>query len=132
MSEDPSIARSGPGQYPHNPPTYSCEHCGHPYGRISGLIEAFGGTWQEQLALVRRVGGSTPFEKQWTIAEHDGKRSMRETSRAAIDAAVTPTTGSTIKLLKVIAHDESQALDLLHVSGLPLRETPPIIATRGQ
>jgi hypothetical protein len=36
---------------------------------------------------------------------------------------VTPTTGSTIGLLKVIAHDESQALDLLHDPKLPIRET---------
>jgi len=55
--------------------------------------------------------------------EHDAKRSIRETSRAAIDAAVTPTIGTSIFLLKVIAHDESQVLEVLRDPKLPMRET---------
>lgn len=63
---------------PHSPASYTCELCGHHFGRLSGLIGAFGGTWEEQLALLRKVGGSTPIEREWVIAEHDAKPSMRE------------------------------------------------------
>ena len=36
---------------------------------------------------------------------------------------MTPTTGNTVGLLKVIAHTEDQVTQLLHDSELPIRET---------
>jgi len=112
------------GSYPHRPCAFGCALCGESYGTIAGMVEAFGPEdWRGQLELLRKVGGSTPQEREWVIAEDGGHRAMRPTARAAIDAIVTPTTGSTIRLCKVIAYTEAQVTQLLHDSALPMRET---------
>jgi hypothetical protein len=77
LTDDPAIIKSA-ANLPHSPASYTCELCGHHFSRLGGLIGAFGGTWEEQLALLRKVGGSTPIEREWVIAEHDAKPSMRE------------------------------------------------------
>jgi hypothetical protein len=123
LTDEPAIMRSGPGSYPDSPPSYQCALCGHSYGKLSGLINAFGGDWRDQLELLRKIGGSTPIEREWVIAEDDGKRAVRPRARAAIDAAVTPNTGSTIKLVKALAFQEDQVLNALHDPDLPLRDT---------
>jgi len=113
-----------PGNYPLSPITFQCGLCGKGYGTISGLIEVFGPEdWRDQLALFRKLPGTQPVEREWVIAEADGARCMRPMARLAIDAALTPTTGSTVKLLKVIAYQEDQVLAVLHNPDLPMRET---------
>lgn len=112
-----------PGHYPSRPAAFQCALFGEHYGAIAGLIAACVPEWKDQLALLRKVGSTEPVEYEWTIAEDDGVRCMRPTARLAIDAAVTPRIGNTIKLLKVIAHAEEQVTQLLHDSTLPMRAT---------
>jgi hypothetical protein len=111
------------GHYPHRPSRFVCEACGHGVGTVSQLIDAYEPQWRAQLKILRQIGASTPVAEQWVIAEDQGRRVLRPSARAAIDAALGPDTGNTIKLVKVVAFREQQALDLLHDPDLPLRET---------
>ena len=113
---------TGRANYPANPHRWQCEGCGDGLGTISDLIEASCEDWKAQLKVLRQIGASTPMEQCWTIAEVDGQRTVRNVTRHALDAALPPSHGSTVRLLKVIAHDESQVLSILHDADLPFVE----------
>ena len=113
---------TGRANYPANPHRWQCAVCGDALGTISDLTEVSCADWKAELKVYRLVGASTPMEQSWTIAEVDGLRTFRPMTRHALDAALPPSHGSTVRLLKVIAHHEEQVLAILHDNDLPFVE----------
>lgn len=109
-----------PGHFPHKPTSFSCEVCRATVGPISGLISACSEDWKAELELLRKLGATTPQERQWTIARSGDAGSMQTTTRAGIDAVLPPNHDQTVELCKVVGHDEHAALALVQDAKLPM------------
>lgn len=108
--------------YPDRVKPFRCAACGHPIGKLDRLVGTLVPDAKDQLAIFRQVGATTPIEREWVVVETAGTRVMRESAREALDAALGNVTSDVVKIVKLVAFNEQQALGTLHASDLPLVE----------